>query len=753
MSSLKPEQQKKHRNLQLFRLLIAGGLSVFLCQISDLGTNTFYVLVASLLGVWLAGKSLSKGKTLPQIITLHAGLIGLASLIFWLADLGASSSNQMEFAAYRIYDNSVLLLIFYLVTFFSSYFFWTRQAFATWEALGLGLLVLWTLGGHRNYQLDSPKTVNELAWSWGYEPQHLLLALGLAFTLFFGLYLVLASTRPIFGRENPLESPGPRKKALLFGAPLLGFLLLTSYAYYVNKSYSQDLSRASNGVGQEAQENQTPLGFHSAVGKTKQPSALVRLEGDYTSNPWNPMLYLREGALSRFSGRELVVGDASYDTDTPRIGPGQSFVSLEDEKDHPFRTRVSQSIYLLTKHQTPFAVDFVQALRTIKNPDPDRFQLAYQAVSLAPMNNLEILIGEEVGNEDWDQKTWNYYTRAPGSLSGNLDKLPKPDSEEATLDQNGEDLRYAALAKALVSHIDSPVLKAATISAYLSKNSLYTRQPGHQATNRGDPVAPYLFSDEKRGYCVHFAHAAVYLMRLSGVPARIATGYLTDMTYAKDGHILLHLGDRHAWPEIYVRGQGWMVVDITPEQAENEQAIIPDEKLLEELMSKIDPAEEFIPPLPEEQKPEEGFTGDIIINTVFNKRVLLLVGVSLGFFWLALKLFLRFGYLLPFSVQKKTKLAYLSFLSTVFDHGLMRNPGETREEYSERLRKTLGIRGDKLTQLHGLLTYGPETRITREQDILASFEVFRKSMAEQNSWAKRLILFFSPRAVFSYSRW
>ena len=709
--------------------------------------------MASLLGVWLAGRALSKGSNLIRILAVHAGLIGLAGIIFWFADLGASSSEQMEFAAYRIYDNAVLLLIFYLVTFFSTYFFWTKQAFATWEALGLGLLVLWILGGHRNYQLDSPKSVNELAWSWGYEPQHLLLALGLAFTLFFGLYLVLASSRPIFGQNNPLESPGTRKKALLFGTPVIGFILLSVYAYYVNQSYSQDLSRASNGVGQESQENQTPLGFHSAVGKTKQPSALVRLEGDYTSNPWSPMLYLREGALSRFSGRELVVGDASYDTETPRIGPGQSFVSLEDEKDHPFRTRVSQSVYLLTKHQTPFAIDFAQAFRTIKNPDPDRFQLAYQAVSLAPMNSLELLIGEEVGDENWDEKTWNFYTRAPGSLSKKLDQFPDPNSEEPQLDQNGEDLRYAALAKKLVAHVESPVLKAATISAFLSKNSLYTRQPGHEATNQGDPVAPYLFSEEKRGYCVHFAHAAVYLMRLSGIPARIATGYLTDMTYAKDGHILLHLGDRHAWPEIYVRGQGWMVVDITPEQAENEQAIIPDEKLLEELMSKIDPAEEFIPPLPEEQKPEEGFTGDIIINTLFNKRVLLFVGISLGLFWLTLKLFLRFGYRLPVSLQQRTKLAYIAFLSTVFDHGLVRNPGETREEYSERLHKTLGIRGDKLTHLHGLLTYGPERQGATEDDIRESLEIFHQSMLEKHSWVKRFILFFSPRAVFSYSRW
>ena len=141
---------------------------------------------------------------------------------------------------------------------------------------------------------------------------------------------------------------------------------------------------------------------------------------------------------------------------------------------------------------------------------------------------------------------------------------------------------------------DPPILKAAMIVHYLSEESIYTTKPEHQVSEEGDPVAPYLFGEKKRGYCVHFAHAAVYLMRLAGIPARIATGYLTDLTYAKDGHILLHLGDRHAWPELYVRNIGWVVADVTPKNAEGEQVIIPDENLLEELISKIDPVVEFL---------------------------------------------------------------------------------------------------------------------------------------------------------------
>ena len=42
-----------------------------------------------------------------------------------------------------------------------------------------------------------------------------------------------------------------------------------------------------------------------------------------------------------------------------------------------------------------------------------------------------------------------------------------------------------------------------------------------------DPTADFLFGD-RIGYCVHFAHAAAYLLRARGLPARIAAGYVAD---------------------------------------------------------------------------------------------------------------------------------------------------------------------------------------------------------------------------------
>ena len=104
-----------------------------------------------------------------------------------------------------------------------------------------------------------------------------------------------------------------------------------------------------NGVGQNNESGESPLGFHSAIGKTNQPAALVRLEGDYRENPWAPMLYLREGSLSGFNGKEMVISSNAFDQDVPRIKPGQPYISTEQEPGEN-RKKVVHSVYLLTKH-------------------------------------------------------------------------------------------------------------------------------------------------------------------------------------------------------------------------------------------------------------------------------------------------------------------------------------------------------------------------------------------------------------------
>ncbi len=127
----------------------------------------------------------------------------------------------------------------------------------------------------------------------------------------------------------------------------------------------------------------------------------------------------------------------------------------------------------------------------------------------------------------------------------------------------------------------------------------YTLAPGSMP-EEADFVDYFLF-ENKKGYCVHFASAAVLLLRTLGVPARYAEGYLiseSDIAHAaqvgqsellcygktpswgdfKQEDVLdplFHRGivpermvevrdySAHAWVEIYLNGLGWVPVEVT----------------------------------------------------------------------------------------------------------------------------------------------------------------------------------------------
>ncbi len=66
----------------------------------------------------------------------------------------------------------------------------------------------------------------------------------------------------------------------------------------------------------------------------------------------------------------------------------------------------------------------------------------------------------------------------------------------------------------------------------------------------------------KAGYCQHYAGAMALMLRLLGIPARVAVGF-TSGTY-DDGTWKVTDHDAHAWVEAWFSGHGWVAFDPTP---------------------------------------------------------------------------------------------------------------------------------------------------------------------------------------------
>lgn len=733
----------KFHFLQITRVLIAWLLIFFLLNCFDLGTKFTPFYLGALLGILVAGALKKKSFLKIFLINLVAYFATKISLSI-ANEIYLRSASTQDFLVYSLIDAFNLFFLVYFAAFFTTWFYWRYEETLSFEAFGFSIFFLWILSSHRNFQLDAPKKLNEIAWAYAIDPINALLGLGVVYIIIVCFYLFLSNNRPLV-KEINLKLEKNKFKAISLLTPVVLISLLVFYSNVVKRFLAPSgagSAMTSEGVGMKNEEGSSPLRFNSGVNKVKQPMAVVRFESDYEGNPTAPMLYFREQALSQYNGKEMVLSTLHLDVDVPQNK--QPYFNRK-VKEAPGRAQVKHSSYLITDHPVPFAIDYPTSIKAIKNPDPTRFKTAYLADSLALRIPLAALDGEEVGNPDWDEKTWEHYLRAPGSktkkdIDAKFDNLRKP-----LLDRYGEDLRYRVFAKQLTAGKITPVQKAQAIMDYLSEKTLYTLSPGHKVGERDDPVAPYLFSDDMRGYCVHFAHAITYLLRSLDIPARIGTGYLTDLTYAKDGHILLSSSDRHAWPEMYIRGIGWVVVDITPQNVEGEQDLIPDAKLLEDLMSKLGPLEEII-----DEDFESTFKDSSSDDREFDLRIGLAtiykLLASLFVLFIGLKSWLRYSHILPASLNKKLIRKTKSFSSLMCDLGIPREEAETRLEYAKRLKRERNVEFFALAKLYEVYAYAEDKNFS-EAELRKSFRTAVGSYRTKYWWVKRGLAFFNPSSI------
>lgn len=109
-------------------------------------------------------------------------------------------------------------------------------------------------------------------------------------------------------------------------------------------------------------------------------------------------------------------------------------------------------------------------------------------------------------------------------------------------------------------HTDSQ--KIAMIEEYVRSSASYSLDTAKMPQEETD-FAIWFLEDSETGYCVHFATAAVVLLRAAGIPARYVTGYMADVTAGVKTRVVAAMS--HAWVEYQNPDSGcWTVLDATP---------------------------------------------------------------------------------------------------------------------------------------------------------------------------------------------
>ena len=189
-------------------------------------------------------------------------------------------------------------------------------------------------------------------------------------------------------------------------------------------------------------------------------------------------------------------------------------------------------------------------------------------------------------------------TKVPGLRKGSSE-VPGP--EYLVLPETSREI-LAQLVSQIPGAEGGDAQKAAAIGAHLRGCAEYDLNTPQMPREQEDFVLWFL-QESHRGYCTHFASAAVALLRAAGVKARYVTGYLAHTTAGKPSTVTQR--DAHAWAEYYDTGQScWTILEATPSLQEEAPAPTPTgENAPAELPRPTVAEAEILPKPPQEEQP------------------------------------------------------------------------------------------------------------------------------------------------------
>ena len=120
---------------------------------------------------------------------------------------------------------------------------------------------------------------------------------------------------------------------------------------------------------------------------------------------------------------------------------------------------------------------------------------------------------------------------------------------------------YAAayeLARRLAARAATPFAFVTSVERYLAHGYTYNENPPVSTY----PLVSFLFS-KKTGYCQQFSGTMALLLRMGGVPARVAAGFTSGTEDAGNRWVVTDI-DAHAWVEVWFPTYGWVRFDPTP---------------------------------------------------------------------------------------------------------------------------------------------------------------------------------------------
>jgi protein-glutamine gamma-glutamyltransferase len=202
---------------------------------------------------------------------------------------------------------------------------------------------------------------------------------------------------------------------------------------------------------------------------------------------------------------------------------------------------------------------------TVYTPQPTERQRRDAGIdyppSLARYRTIYLPLGQG-GGAPITRVTFPSFGSSPSRIGvGPPDATSSPAALRAMIAESPYARTYA-LARRLRRGAATPEAVVERVMAYLSRGFSYSETPPRAADN----LDGFLF-DAKSGYCQQFSGSMALLLRMAGIPARVATGFTSGAYDSKAAEYVVRDLDAHSWVEVWYPDWGWVTWDPTPAAA------------------------------------------------------------------------------------------------------------------------------------------------------------------------------------------
>ncbi|WP_370965706.1 transglutaminaseTgpA domain-containing protein [Amycolatopsis sp. cg9] len=147
-------------------------------------------------------------------------------------------------------------------------------------------------------------------------------------------------------------------------------------------------------------------------------------------------------------------------------------------------------------------------------------------------------------------------TAAELRVTPRVDDLPPRYTELDRVDE-----RVRAKTQQLTAGAANDFDRASAIWRYFTAQNGFVYDTKTAPANDADALADFILNG-KRGFCEQFASAMAVMLRVAGIPSRVAIGFTPGVQV--NDYLSISTQDAHAWVEAYFGDKGWVTFDPTP---------------------------------------------------------------------------------------------------------------------------------------------------------------------------------------------